>query len=89
MCVIGATSPAFSRINFHETNQAEDGMMRMRALPELRISGGERLVLRPGGVHLMLMEPNAPLRRGDTVTARLIVDGGEPGDVLLSVRSNP
>ena len=64
-------------------------MMRMRALPELRISGGERLVLRPGGVHLMLMEPNAPLRRGDTVTARLIVDGGEPGDVLLSVRSNP
>ena len=87
--VIGATSPAFSRISFHESTQAEDGMIGMRALPELRIAGGERLVLQPGGLHLMLMEPNAPLRLGDTVTVRLIVDGGEPSDVLLTIRSNP
>jgi hypothetical protein len=51
--VIGATSPAFSRINFHES-KLEDGVMRMRALPELRITGGEQLVLQPCGVRLML-----------------------------------
>ena len=64
-------------------------MVRMRALSELRIARGERLVLQPGGLHLTLMEPNTPLRLGSTVTVRLIVDGGEPSHVLMTVRSKP
>ncbi|MDH3377936.1 MAG: copper chaperone PCu(A)C [Gammaproteobacteria bacterium] len=86
--IVGVTSPAFSRIEIHESRQ-EDGMMRMRALPELRIAGGERLVLQPGAVHLMLMDPKASLRLGDTVTVRVMIDGGESIDVLLTVRLDP
>ena len=86
--VVGVTSPVFSRIAIHGSKQ-EDGMMRMRAVSELRIASGERLVLQPGGMHLMLVEPNAPLQLGDTVAVRVILDGAEPIDVLLTVRSNP
>ena len=49
------------RIEIHETTE-QDGMARMRPLPQLTIAAGETLSLRPGGKHLMLfgMDGEAP-----------------------------
>ena len=55
-----------------------DGVSRMRALPELRIAPGESAVLKPGGLHLMLMQPGAALQPGSRVAiAFSLKDGGK------------
>ncbi len=79
--IVGASSPAFGSTELHETRLV-DGVNRMRHLPELRIAAGEAAVLKPGGLHLMLMQPHAPLRAGSRVVVSFqLADGGElPGE---------
>jgi copper(I)-binding protein len=74
--IVGASSPAFDDVSLHET-RIVDGVSRMRALPELRIAPDGAAVLKPGGMHLMLMDPHAPLKEGSRVMIEFkLKDGG-------------
>jgi copper(I)-binding protein len=74
--IVGVSSPAFGDASLHET-RIVDGVSRMRALPELRITSDASAVLKPGGMHLMLMEPRAPLKEGSRVVVEFALkDGG-------------
>ncbi len=74
--IVGARSPAFAEVSLHET-RIVDGISRMRALPELRIAPGGDATLRPGGMHLMLMQPRAALKAGSKVVVEFALqDGG-------------
>lgn len=74
--ITGVRSPAFGDVSLHET-RVVDGVSRMRALPELRIVPDGVAVLKPGGMHLMLMQPNAPLKEGSRVAVEFTLkDGG-------------
>jgi hypothetical protein len=55
------------RPEIHESVMRDD-MVTMRRVPELRILKGQRVELRPGGLHLMLMGLEAPLAPGEYVT---------------------
>lgn len=50
------TSAQFGSVQLHEST-LEDGVARMRSIPELEIPAGETLTLQRGGKHLMLMRP--------------------------------
>lgn len=74
--ITGVRSPAFGEASLHETTIV-DGVSRMRALPELRIVPDGAAVLKPGGMHLMLMQPRAPLKEGSRVVVEFTLkDGG-------------
>lgn len=74
--ITGVRSPAFADVSLHET-RIVDGVSRMRALPELRIVPEGAAVLKPGGMHLMLMQPRAPLKEGSRVVVEFTLkDGG-------------
>lgn len=74
--IVGVSSPAFADTSLHET-RIVDGVSRMRALPELRIAPGNAATLKPGGMHLMLMQPRAPLKPGSKVAVEFALkDGG-------------
>ena len=74
--ITGASSPAFGEVSLHET-RVVDGLSRMRAVPELRIAPDGAAVLKPGGLHLMLMQPHVPLREGSRVVVEFsLKDGG-------------
>lgn len=73
--VVAASSPAFASVELHRT-QVVDGVSRMRHVPELRIAPGEAAVLEPGGLHLMLMRPHAPLEAGGKVVVELELSDG-------------
>lgn len=75
--ISGVSSPQFGRVEMHET-VVENDVARMRELAEIVIAPGERVVFEPGGRHLMLFEPRAPL---DTVT----LDFSAGTQLLLSV----
>lgn len=84
MTIVGAGSAAFGDVSLHET-RVVDGVSRMRALPELRIAPGQSAVLKPGGMHLMLMKPGVALQPGSKVAVEFRVKGGKPvlGEFLV------
>jgi copper(I)-binding protein len=63
LVVRGARSDAFGSVTIHAT-QIDDGVARMRELPEIQLAPGEQVVLEPGGKHLMLMRPAQELATG-------------------------
>ncbi|RNF85064.1 copper chaperone PCu(A)C [Montanilutibacter psychrotolerans] len=73
--IVGASSPSFADTSLHET-RIVDGISRMRAMPELRIAPDGVAVLKPGGMHLMLMRPTAPLRPGSKVVVEFALKEG-------------
>ncbi len=77
--VLRASSPSFASVELHET-KVIDGVSRMRPVPELRLAPNGAAVLKPGGLHLMLMKPSAPLNPGSRVVLQFELAGG--GKVL-------
>ena len=74
--IVGVSSPAFADVSLHET-RIVDGVSRMRAVPELRIAPDGVATLKPGGLHLMLMQPRASLKPGSKVVVEFALkDGG-------------
>ncbi len=73
--LLGASSSVFEWIEMHRT--VHDGnIVRMVPLDSLTLAPGGRLVMEPGGNHLMLMNPNTQLRAGDEVTITLRFQDG-------------
>lgn len=64
--IVSASSPSYGSAMLHES-RIVDGVSRMRMLRELRIAPGDAAVLKPGGLHLMLMDPVSPLKPGSHV----------------------
>ena len=74
--IIGAKSAAFGEVSLHETRVVE-GVSKMRPVPELRIAPDGAAVLKPGGLHLMLMQPHKPLKAGSRIAVEFALkDGG-------------
>lgn len=64
------SSSAAAGAHLHETEIDDEGRATMRAVGRLSIPGGTTVVLKPGGLHLMLMQPQ-PLADGDTLELSL------------------
>ena len=54
-----------------------DGIATMTAMHQLDIKPGQTITLAPGGLHVMLMQPRAPLSLGGTVALELNFANGE------------
>lgn len=73
--IVAARSPSFGSVELHET-RIVDGVSRMRPVPRLRLAPDGAAVLKPGGMHLMLMRPGAPLKPGSRIVVEFELDGG-------------
>ena len=68
--LVGAVSPVAERVELHLTTH--DGeVMKMREAQRLDVPARQRLALRPGGPHLMLVGLKKPLAKGDRVPLTL------------------
>jgi len=84
--LLAVTTVAAERVEIHEMRM-DDGVMRMRALPGgLPLPAGETVALAPGGRHLMLMAPTAPLEVGATLTMTLAFERAPELTVEFTVR---
>jgi len=84
--ITGAASPAFGQIGIHQSVM-HGNMVHMEHMKELAIPPGVSVALKPGGMHLMLMEAKKPLQIGDQVHITLIFKGGEKIPFTALVRS--
>lgn len=73
--ILSARSPSFGSVELHET-RVVDGISKMRPVPSLRIAPDGAAMLRPGGMHLMLMRPGATLKAGSRIVVEFELAGG-------------
>jgi len=83
--VVGVSAREYARAELHETVHEGDNA-GMRAVNSLTIPAGERISLEPGGLHLMLHEPDSRLEAGDWVTLMLTFDDGQLLEVTAPVK---
>jgi periplasmic copper chaperone A len=74
--IVSASSPDFGLVEMHET-RIENDIARMAELPLVRIAAGASLHFKPGGAHLMLMQPKRELNSGDSTAITLKLKSGE------------
>jgi hypothetical protein len=68
--LIAASTPVAKSVEMHVT-QREGEVMKMRQVKDFEIPARERITLRPGGSHLMLVGLERPLKKGERITMRL------------------
>lgn len=86
--LVKASSTAAARAELH-AHLHEGGVMRMKALDAIELPPGERLSLRPGGLHVMLVDLKAPLREGSQLTLTLGFAKAGEMTVEVPVLRNP
>ncbi|MEM6974385.1 MAG: copper chaperone PCu(A)C [Pseudomonadota bacterium] len=80
--LLRASSPAFGRIELHETTEV-DGVMTMGKVEGIVAPAGGEAVLAPRGLHIMLFDATVQLAEGDNFP--LILSFEEAGDVAVNV----
>jgi copper(I)-binding protein len=81
-------SDAFRQSSIHET-VAEHDVTRMRELPRLDIAAGATIEMRPGGRHLMLLDPRHPIVAGEKVHMVFLLDDGTRVETYFDVIAPP
>ncbi len=87
--LVAATSPAFAKVEIHQTVKKEDGMMQMVPMPKLAIPASGKVVLKPGDYHIMLIDRKQDLKEGDKVDLTLEFASGDKVVLSAPVRKMP
>ncbi|WP_291296725.1 copper chaperone PCu(A)C [Elioraea sp.] len=80
--LVSATSPVARVVELH-THMMDGAVMRMRPVSAIEVNPGEPAVLRPGGLHIMLIDLARPLRAGETIPLTLRFE--KAGEVTVNV----
>lgn len=83
--LVGAATPVAAKAQLH-TVVMEGGVMSMRPVDAVEVHPGEPVVLRPGGIHVMLMGLKEPLTEGETFLLLLTFEHGGPVEVEITVQ---
>ena len=83
--LVSASSPVAAKVELH-TNEMDGGVMKMRSVESIAVEQGVVTQLKPGGLHLMLMQGKGALREGQAVPLRLQLEGGDEAGATLTVR---
>lgn len=82
--VLKADNPA-SKVTELHTHLNEGGVMKMRPVPAIDIKAKGEAVLKPGGLHVMMIDLKAPMKEGDIVPITLTFDDGSAKKVDAKV----
>ena len=84
--LISASSEAARSVEIHSSRQS-DGMWRMQSLEKLALPVGEKVLLSPGGVHLMVFGLLQAPQAGDKIPFELLLDNGDIVNTTAEVLS--
>jgi len=84
--LVSASTPAAGKVELH-TMTMEGDIMRMRQIPNIEVNPGVSVELKPGGLHIMLMDLKAPLKEGDKFPLTLNFEKGGNSTLDVTVRS--
>lgn len=83
---VQTTGDLSGMVELHETTMA-DGVMTMHKLDAgMKVLAGATVELKPGGLHVMMMNIKRELKPGDTVTLVLGFESGDEKTITAEVR---
>ncbi|HHB92922.1 MAG TPA: copper chaperone PCu(A)C [Thioploca sp.] len=85
--IVKVTSSDFEAIEIHQTVE-HDGMMYMHKQEQLVINPKQKLILKPGSYHMMLMQPKRQLTTGEEVELTLKFANKEELVIKVPVRKS-
>ncbi len=82
----GASTPYATATEVHES-MMHDGMSHMMARPSIMIAGRDSLVMKPGGLHIMLLQLTRALVTTDSIPLTLRFSTGDSLVVRVPVQA--
>ncbi len=83
--LIAVATPRAKMASLHHSVM-DQGVMKMLPVTAVEVSPGEPAVLRPGGLHVMLMGLKAPLVEGETFTLTLTFEKAGSVDIEVTIQ---
>lgn len=83
--LVKADNPATRLTELH-THINDAGVMKMRPVKDIPIKAKGEAVLKPGGLHVMLIDMKSQLKDGDTIPLTLTFDDGSSKKVDVPVK---
>ncbi|WP_137179647.1 copper chaperone PCu(A)C [Roseomonas sp. AR75] len=84
--LLSASTPIARVVELH-THVRDGDVMRMRPVADIPVPAGQTVRLRPGGLHVMLIGLNEPLRQGQEVPLTLRFERAGEVNVMLAIES--
>lgn len=84
--LIGASSPAATAVELHQSAMADDGQISMTPVESVPVPAGGTAVLEPGGYHVMLIGLVDPLEVGASIDVTLTFEHASPLTVSALVQ---
>jgi copper(I)-binding protein len=84
--LVSASSPVAGVTELHQMTM-DKGVMRMRAVAGIDIPAGKGAELKPGGLHIMMMDLKRPMKEGETVPITLVVEDGSKRRSSIEVKA--
>jgi copper(I)-binding protein len=84
--LVDASSPVAASAEVHEMKMEGD-VMRMRSVDALPLPMGKPVELKPNGYHMMLMGLKAPLKAGDVVPIKLVIEDAKGQRKTVDVKA--
>jgi copper(I)-binding protein len=82
---VGASCTAAKTVEMHES-YLEGNMMKMRLVAGIDVPAGGKVEFKPGGYHIMLIEPVVPLQTGNKVVVNLTFEKAGQVTVNADIR---
>ena len=84
--LVSATSPVAASVEVHEMKM-DGNVMKMRPVEALSLPAGKPVELKAGAYHMMLMGLKAPVKSGDVVPIKLIVEDAKGRRQTVDVKA--
>jgi hypothetical protein len=82
--LVKVESPAAGLVELHNMNM-KDGVMEMKAMDAVDVPAGKQVTLKPGGMHVMMMKVNQPIKAGDKVPLILTFEGADKKPLVVKL----
>lgn len=82
--LVGVSADGYRMAHIHKS-ELEGGIATMSAVDLIEIAPGQSVTFEHGGLHIMLMQPRAPMTEGDRVTLTLEFADGSSETAIATV----
>ena len=82
--LVSASTPAAGMAQLHQMSM-DNGVMKMRPIAAIDVKPGGKTELKPGGLHIMLMELKGPLVEGKSVPLTLTFEKAGKVEVTATI----
>lgn len=83
--LLSAESSAFAKVELH-LSKVENGVAIMEKVAQISVPADGMVELKPGGLHVMLIEPKKEIKEGDAIPLTLTFADGEKVEVEAKVK---